>query len=175
MNWAKVVKSREHLKTLAKQVEDALSCQRKVGGQREEYRFEQAEYKVSAGLPPDNVGETTGKAGLELGKFGLWQHTYSNWFFIICEKFCEFSDICYFQEDRHFTSVCQNQLTYFTKGEDLLLQKNRTFSKEEAGWWFLLSFLTWETCLNLRINIREYYNRLSVIQKKNLVAITIIW
>lgn len=27
-----MVKSREHLKTLAKQVEDALSCQRKVGG-----------------------------------------------------------------------------------------------------------------------------------------------
>ena len=52
---------------------------------------------------------------------------------ISCEKFCEFSDICYFQEDRRFTSACQNQLAYFTKGEGLLLQKNRTFSKEEAG------------------------------------------
>ena len=78
MNWAKVVKRREHLKTLAKQVEDALSCQKKVGGQGGECRFEQAECKVFAGLPPDNAGETTGKAGLELGKFGLWEHTYSN-------------------------------------------------------------------------------------------------
>lgn len=71
MNCAEVVKRRGHLKTSAKQVEDALSCHGKVGGQGGACRFEQAEWKAFAGLPLDNAGETTGKAGLELGKFGL--------------------------------------------------------------------------------------------------------
>ena len=45
MNRVKVVKRRKYLKTLAQQAEDALFCQRKVGGQSGECRFEQAEYK----------------------------------------------------------------------------------------------------------------------------------